>query len=414
MSVPMNYVQKPASGWLVSICRKQVMQALDSLRDVAIEVSEGDWIETVGDVRGERVFLRINDPDAWVDIALGGSIGAAEAYMAGAWTTSDLTALVRVFARNMQLLDKMESSADWIMQPLRRLLHWRHRNSRANAKKNIHAHYDLGNAMFAHFLDPRMMYSSAIYPNQQSTLSEAADYKLKLIGDKLDLKPTDHVVEIGSGWGGLAIYLAQNYGCKVTTTTISQAQYDEARRRIDAAGLSGQISLLLNDYRDLDGQYDKLVSVEMIEAVGLAYLPDYFKTCSRLLKPEGVMLLQSITIADQRYDYAAKHVDFIQRYIFPGGALPSSTRIAECMRDYTDLQLRHVQDIGLHYAKTLQHWRDNFHHQWSSIQSLGYDERFRRLWHYYLCYCEGGFLERSISCGHYLFHKPRATAAVPT
>jgi cyclopropane-fatty-acyl-phospholipid synthase len=265
--------------------------------------------------------------------------------------------------------------------------------------------------MFEQFLDSKMMYSSAIYPGKEASLEVASEYKLALIAEKLAIQAGDHILEIGSGWGGMAIYLASHFDCHVTTTTISQAQFDEARRRIDAAGLSDRITLLLRDYRDLVGQYDKIVSIEMIEAVGLDFLPTYFKQCSSLLKPNGLMVLQSITIADQRYDYAAKHVDFIQRYIFPGGALPSAARILECMRDHTAMQLRGVQDIGLDYAQTLHDWRLRFFQNWPAIHQLGYDERFKRLWHYYLCYCEGGFLERAISCAHFVFHKPEFSSS---
>ncbi len=413
MSVPMPLVEKQQMGWLTTFCRRQVLQVLQQLQSARLCIVENGVQTFVGDASAPVIVLDIHDGDAWVDIALGGSIGAAEAYMAGSWSTPDLTGLVQVFARNMSLLDVMESPADWLMQPVRRFLHFRHRNSRRNAKHNIHAHYDLGNAMFEQFLDPMMMYSSAIYPHAQASLNEAAEFKLRTVAEKLAIEPGDRILEIGSGWGGMAIYLATHYGCHVTTTTISQAQFDEASRRIAAAGLQDRITLLLKDYRDLTGQYDKLVSIEMIEAVGLDFLPTYFSACSRLLKDNGVMLIQSITIADQRYAYAAKHVDFIQRYIFPGGALPSSTRILECMRDCTDLQLRHLHDIGLDYARTLRDWRDRFFANWPTIHKLGYDERFYRLWHYYLCYCEGGFLERTISCGQYLFHKPRAQARLP-
>lgn len=395
-------------------CRNAVLDKLSQLQGGSISVHEEGQHARFGDSDAPlHAELHILHPDAWAEIALGGSIGAAESYMNGDWRCNDLTSLVQIFARNLNLLDQMESKVAFFTDLARKGLHWWHRNSQSQARKNIAAHYDLGNDMFKLWLDPLMMYSSAIYPSADSTLDTAARHKLQRIGEKLQLGPNDHLLEIGTGWGGLSVYLAQTFGCKVTTTTISKEQHALARERIDAAGLTDRVELLLEDYRDLKGQYDKLVSVEMIEAVGLQYLPQYFRKCSSLLKADGAFLLQSITIADQRYDYAAKNVDFIQRYIFPGGALPSNTRIGECLRDVTDLRLVHHEDIGLHYARTLKDWRDRFHHKLNDIRALGYDERFIRMWEYYLCYCEGGFRERVISCAQMLMHKPRCTAALP-
>lgn len=399
------------TGWLASLCRQLVVKRLQGLCDGQLSIREADYSYEAGQAGPLDCQIDILDASAWVDIALGGSIGAGESYMAGMWQANDLTTLTRLFARNRDRLDALESGANMLLQPLGRLLHWSHRNSRRGSKANIAAHYDLGNDMFAQFLDPRMMYSSAIYPDANADLDTAATYKLQRIGEKLRLNQHDHLLEIGTGWGGLAIYMAQQYGCRVTTATISQQQYALACARVKAAGLQDRISILLCDYRDLEGQYDKLVSIEMIEAVGLDFLPEYFAKCSHLLKPDGAFLLQSITIADQRYAYAAKHVDFIQKHIFPGGALPSTTRISECMRDFTDMQLRHIEDIGLHYAKTLGDWRHRFNERLHIIEQQGYDERFIRMWNFYLHYCAGGFLERTISCGQYLFHKPRCELA---
>ncbi|MFN4289966.1 MAG: class I SAM-dependent methyltransferase [Permianibacter sp.] len=399
---------------LTQRCRRAVLDKLSQLQGGSISVHEEGQHARFGDADAPlHAELHILHPDAWAEIALGGSIGAAESYMNGDWRCNDLTSLVQIFARNLDLLDQMESKVAFFTNLARKGLHWWRRNSQSQARKNIAAHYDLGNDMFQLWLDPLMMYSSAIYPSPDSTLDTAARHKLQRIGEKLQLGPNDHLLEIGTGWGGLSVYLAQTFGCKVTTTTISKEQHALARERIDAAGLGDRIELLLEDYRDLNGQYDKLVSVEMIEAVGLQYLPQYFRKCSSLLKANGAFLLQSITIADQRYDYAAKNVDFIQRYIFPGGALPSNTRIGECLRDATDLRLVHHEDIGLHYARTLKDWRDRFHHKLNDIRALGYDERFIRMWEYYLCYCEGGFRERVISCAQMLMHKPRCIAALP-
>ncbi len=394
------------NSWLIDRCRRLMLQRLEGLRDGALQVREATHSVTIGERGAGDAVLIIHDADAWAEMVLGGSIGAAEAFMAGKWSSPDLLALIRLFARNLHLVDTLEGGLARFTEPLRKLLHSWHRNTRGQARANIAAHYDLGNDFFRLWLDPSMMYSSAIYPQASAGLDTAATYKLQQIGEKLALTPADHLLEIGTGWGGLAIYMAQNFGCRVTTTTISERQYDEARARVQALGLQDRITLLKQDYRDLDGQYDKLVSVEMIEAVGLEYLPTYFRQCARLLKPDGAFLLQAITIADQRYAQAARSVDFIQRYIFPGGALPSVTRMLECMRDESDFRLADHHEIGLHYAQTLADWRQRFHARLADVRAQGYDERFIRMWEYYLVYCEAGFREHSIGCTQMLFHKP--------
>jgi len=292
------------------------------------------------------------------------------------------------------------------MLPLHKAFHFLHRNSLSGSRKNIGAHYDLGNDMFEQFLDPTMMYSSGIFEHQAMTMEQASIAKLDRICQKLQLDENDHLLEIGTGWGGFAIYAAKNYGCKVTTTTISQQQFDYAEQRIKDEGLEDRITLLCEDYRNLSGQYDKLVSIEMIEAVGHAYYKNYFQHCSNLLKPEGMMLLQSITIADQRYQAASKEVDFIQRYIFPGGSLPSVNVIAKNVSDHTDMRFYHLEDIGAHYATTLANWRERFFSNIETIHKLGYSETFVRMWDFYLCYCEGGFRENSIGTIQLLLTKP--------
>jgi cyclopropane-fatty-acyl-phospholipid synthase len=259
--------------------------------------------------------------------------------------------------------------------------------------------------MFELFLDPTMMYSSAMFDEHTKTLQQASELKLKTICDKLDLSASDHVIEIGTGWGGFSIYAAKNYGCKVTTTTISRQQYELAKARVDAAGLSGQITLLLDDYRHLQGQYDKLVSIEMIEAVGYQFYDTYFAKVSSLLKPDGLALIQAITIADQRYESAKKSVDFIQRYIFPGSCIPSNTAMLDSITKMTDLRLTDLEDIGPHYATTLAMWRENFFTNIRQIQKLGYSEEFIKMWEFYLCYCEGGFEERALGDVHLLLAK---------
>jgi cyclopropane-fatty-acyl-phospholipid synthase len=348
----------------------------------------------------------VHEASFYSDIIFGGTVGSGEAYMARSWDCHELTDLVRIILRNEHVLNSIDGGFGKMMLPLHKAFHFLHRNSLSGSRKNIGAHYDLGNDMFEQFLDPTMMYSSGIFEHQDMTMEQASIAKLDRICQKLQLDENDHVLEIGTGWGGFAIYAARNYGCKVTTTTISQQQFDYAEQRIKDEGLEDRITLLCEDYRNLTGQYDKLVSIEMIEAVGHAYYKNYFQHCSDLLKPEGMMLLQSITIADQRYQAASKEVDFIQRYIFPGGSLPSVSVIAKNVSDHTDMRFYQLEDIGAHYATTLAKWRERFFSNIEIIQKLGYSETFVRMWDFYLCYCEGGFRENSIGTIQVLLTKP--------
>ncbi|MBA6341393.1 class I SAM-dependent methyltransferase [Colwellia sp. MB02u-10] len=349
--------------------------------------------------------MNIHDSSAYRDFVKGGSIGVAEAYIAGKWSSPDLTAIVRIFARAQQETDALEKQRPWLTKLKDTLLHRSNGNSQAGSKKNILAHYDLGNELYSRFLDPEMMYSSAIYPNEEASLAQAQLHKMSTICQRLELTADDHLLEIGTGWGGLAIYAAQQYGCKVTTTTISDAQHAYAKERIEQLGLADKITLLKEDYRDLTGEYDKLVSIEMIEAVGFEYLPSFFKQCNARLKPGGKLLIQSITIADQRFDHYKQNVDFIQRYIFPGGFLPSITVLTGHLTEYTGLVTESINDIGLDYAKTLAHWREAFLNSWPELKPFGYDEEFKRLWLYYFAYCEGAFLERATSTVHLVARK---------
>lgn len=394
-------------GLLDKICRNLMLGYLAKLQHGCIELVEDHDKQLLGDPHADlRITLTVVDPAFYQKLVLGGSVGAGESYIEGHWRTDNLTALVQIFARNMALLDELESGWARLSKPALKLLNWRNRNSKSQSKKNISAHYDLGNSMYQLFLDGSMMYSSAVYPTPDSSLAEAQQHKLRLICDKLQLKSSDHLMEIGTGWGGLAIFAARNYGCRVTTTTISREQHDYAKAQIEAAGLEQQITLLFQDYRELSGQYDKLVSIEMIEAVGHEYLDGYFAKCSSLLKPDGLMLLQAITIADQRYEFYRREVDFIKKFVFPGGCLPSMFRMTQAAAQHTDLVIRQVQDIGLDYARTLADWCSNFMAARDAVHQLGYDDRFVRLWHFYLCYCEGGFLERATSAVHLVLSKP--------
>jgi len=391
-----------SKSWLTRI----LFNMLEKLSQGQLIIQEGEDIRIFGNDTSLRAHITINDSRAYRKVVFGGSIGAGEAYIDKLWDVDNLTALVRIMVLNMSLLDRMERGLAWVNRPVDLIKHLFNSNNKKGAKQNILAHYDLGNDMYSAFLDPTMMYSSAIYPSNTSSLIEAQHHKLDVICKKLNLQPTDHIIEIGTGWGGFAIYAAQKYGCHVTTTTISDAQYQEAKKRIAALGLTDKITLIQQDYRELTGKFDKLVSIEMIEAVGHKYLPDFFKVCEQLLKPDGKMLVQAITIADQKFDQYARSVDFIQRYIFPGGCLPSNTRMLQVIAEKTDMIVRHIDDFGFDYARTIQDWRKRFNSSYGYLLKKGYDETFKRLWEFYLCYCEGGFLERTISVVHVVATRP--------
>ncbi|MEP1215992.1 MAG: cyclopropane-fatty-acyl-phospholipid synthase family protein [Marinobacter sp.] len=389
--------------------RHLVCQQLSLLKDGSLTIREagqptmsfGD-----GDSRYDPAELIIHDSSTWKDLLTGGSIGAAESYVAGDWSTPDLVALLRFFTRNVDRMNEFEDRFSWITKPALKGLHWLNRNTKEGSRKNISAHYDLGNELFETFLDPTMMYSSAIYSRPESTLEEAAVHKLDTICRKLDLQPGDHVMEIGTGWGGFAVHAAKHFGCHVTTTTISREQLELAKTKVKAEGLEDRITLLFEDYRDLEGQFDKLVSIEMIEAVGPQFLDSYFSQISRLLKPDGLALIQAINMPEQRYRRALKNVDFIQRFIFPGSFIPSFGAILGSVRIGSDLVMTHAEDIGFHYARTLHDWCERFMANREKLESQGYDEAFRRLWHFYFAYCEAGFSERAIGVSQLVFAKP--------
>jgi cyclopropane-fatty-acyl-phospholipid synthase len=400
------------------MAKRAVFARLRQLRHGELIIAEQDGTYRFGETNAQfavSVTVRVRDPRFYSDLAFGGSIGAGEAYMEGLWECDQLTDLVRLLLRNRQVLDGMDGSLSILSTPLHKVFHWLNRNTVSGSRRNIQAHYDIGNDLFSAFLDSTMMYSCGIFETTSATLEQASLAKLDRICRKLALKPGDHVLEIGTGWGGFAIHAAKYYGCRVTTTTISEQQYELARQRIAEAGLEDQISLLKQDYRQLNGKYDKLVSIEMIEAIGHQYFDTFFAKCSALLKPDGLMLLQSITIADQRYDAARRSVDFIQRYIFPGSCIPSISVLAGSAARSSDMCLYNLEDIGPHYALTLQRWRERFFENIQAIRKMGYSNRFARMWEFYLCYCEGGFMERAIGDVQMLFTKPlaRRAAVVP-
>jgi len=391
-------------GWLITLIKKKFYANFSNLEHGNIIFVDGDFTLQCGNSAEPAATVDVHDDRFYTTLAAGGAVGASEAYMQGMWTCDQLTLLVRVLLRNTSVLRGLGNAA--YKKPLYKLLHLMNRDSVHGSKKNIEAHYDLGNKLFENFLDPTMTYSSGFFEKPDATMQQASTAKLDRICQKLGLSESDHVVEIGTGWGSFALHAARNYNCKITTTTISEEQYQLACQRVKDAGMQDRIEIVKKDYRLLTGQYDKLVSIEMIEAVGLAYLGNYFEKCASLLKPAGKMLIQAITIADQQYEFSKRNVDFIQRYIFPGGALPSVTALTNTATNKTDLRMTALEDITGHYATTMRKWREKFYLNVEQITELGYDNRFLRMWEYYLCYCEGGFEEKSIGCVQAEFTKP--------
>ena len=362
----------------------------------------GNWIIGNGD---KSINVKIVNPDFYLMLFSSGSNGIANAYIRGFWECDDLYELFRGFVKNIKLIDTFETGSLKFGILKNRLVHFFSSNSKLGSKKNIQAHYDLGNDFFKLFLDDTMTYSSAIFESRNSSLKEASINKLDLICKKLNLNETDHVLEIGGGWGSFAIHAAQNYGCEVTTTTISEEQYRYMNQRFSKLNLNKKINLLNKDYRSLSGNYDKIVSIEMIEAVGDKFLGTFFSTCSKLLKSKGQMLLQSITMPDDRYPQYLKNTDFIQTYIFPGSCIPSLAAIKNSLKKHTNFTIYDIEDIAPHYSKTLLYWLQNFNKNESQIRILGYDENFCRLWKYYLSYCAAGFQERYLGDLQILMNK---------
>ena len=397
------------ASWAQRLARSALCAALARIEHGELRLIDADGEYRFGRPGGPtalRATLRICDPGFYADTAFGGSVGAGEAYIRGSWSCDDLTALIRIMVRNRAAMSGLEGGFARLSRPIYKLFHFLNRNTRQGSARNIAAHYDLGNDLYRLMLDETMAYSCGIFQSPDSTLLEASRAKFDAACRKLALTPADHLLEIGTGWGGLAIHAARHYGCRVTTTTISQAQHDYARERIAEAGLGDRITLLLEDYRDLAGRYDKLVSIEMIEAVGAKFLESYFRQCGALLASNGAMLLQAITIQDQLYDQALRSVDYIQRYIFPGSFIPSVTALARAVTAGSDMKLFQLEDIGPHYARTLAEWRRNFFANLPKVRALGYPESFVRLWEFYLCYCEGGFEERQLGDVQMLLTKP--------
>ena len=390
------------------LLRKAMLDKFACLENAVLTIKDplGEFVLGSEGADGLSARIEVLDMSFYRQVALGGSIGAAESYMDQYWQANDLCRVIQIFVRNRDLLNSMESGLAILANQLLKVWHFSNRNSQQGSRKNIAAHYDLGNELFALFLDQHSMYSSATFYHPDLSLEDASTAKLERICQKLQLQPDDHIIEIGTGWGGFATYAAKNYGCHITTTTISKEQYQAAQQRVIDAGVADRVTILMEDYRDLQGRYDKLVSIEMIEAVGHHYLDTYLKQCAALLKPNGLALIQAITIEDSYYYQALKSVDFIKRYIFPGSFIPCVSAIVASAARSTDLRLINLEDQGESYALTLNHWRKRFLAALDQVRAQGYNDEFIRMWEFYLCYCEGGFKEKSISNVQLLLAKP--------
>ncbi|MCA8996967.1 MAG: class I SAM-dependent methyltransferase [Planctomycetaceae bacterium] len=388
---------------------RKVLEHFQSLRhgQLIIHLPEGTLTAGTPADDGLKVNITIQDHRFFNKVALGGSLGAADAYVDGDWSCDDLTALLRIVCRNLDDMNRMDSAWNRWGLAFARIAHRLADNTIKGSKKNIAAHYDLSNELFDCFLDETMMYSSAMYESPETSLEAAAIAKLERICQRLNLQAQDDVLEIGTGWGGWARHAAKNYGCLVTTTTISENQFDFAQRRIIDSGLSDRVKLLKQDYRHLSGEYDKVVSIEMIEAVGHDHLVEYFQTCERLLTPGGRLVIQGITMPEQRYERYCQSVDFIQKYIFPGGHLPSVGAMQEAVSRCPNLRLVEAEQFPDSYAYTLRDWRKRFFDHEEEIRRLGFDDRFLRTWDYYFCYCEAAFLERAVSVGQFVWEKTK-------
>jgi cyclopropane-fatty-acyl-phospholipid synthase len=396
------------------LARALLLSQLRKIQHGRLHLVDHDRRETFGAVTAAGPFdvtIRVCDPRFYTDSVFAGTTGAGEAYMRGYWHCDNLTALVRLMVVNRDCMNDVDSGWSRLSAPLFKIAHFFNRNTSRGSRRNIAQHYDLGNEFFSLFLDETMAYSCGIFTHPAATLRDASIAKFDAVCNKLALRPGTRVLEIGTGWGGLAIHAARHYGCHVTTTTISKEQYQLACEQVARHGLTDRITVLLEDYRELTGSFDALMSIEMVEAVGHQYLDTYFRKCSRLLDANGAMLLQSITIRDQFYRAALKSVDFIKRFIFPGSFIPSVRALLDSVARCTDLQLFHMEDIGPHYARTLKLWRERFMARQAEVRAQGFPDSFLRMWEYYLCYCEGGFEERQLGDVQMLLTKPRSRRA---
>ena len=400
-------IKKPS--FLATFFKKIILKKFGQLQFGFLRILDGDEEFHFGDDKSElKADVQIFSPEFYVFMGSGGLLGVTESYTAGYWQSNNLVSLIQIIIQNKDVMSQLDSGWARLFKPVNQYIHSFRQNSLDGSKKNILAHYDLSNEFYQLWLDETMTYSCGVFDNKSSTLEEASVEKLDRICRKLQLTDQDSVLEIGTGWGSFAIHAVKNYGCKVTTTTISDAQYELAKERINQEGLTDRIILLKDDYRKLTGQYDKIVSIEMIEAVGHEYVPAFFKIVSSLLKEDGLFVMQGITYNDQNFEVYKNSVDFIKKYIFPGSCLISVSQVTETMKKYTDLSIVHLEDITVHYARTLKIWRENFQSSIPSIKALGFSSAFIKMWDFYFVYCEAGFRERHIGDYQFVFSKPGA------
>ncbi len=392
---------QPVGGW----ARRILIRRLESLSSGKIQLVEGNQMTSFGQSGGLTAAIRIHDRRFYREAMLG-PVAIAEAYINGLWDCDKLLSLCRIFLQNRQELSLGNTLHAKCAGFWQRMVHRFHSNSQAGSRRNIASHYDLGNDFFRLWLDETMAYSSGVFLEESHSLRQASIEKADRVCRKLDLSSTDSVLEIGTGYGGLALHAVENHGCKVTTTTISEQQFSESQSRFQASPAGQKIRLLRQDYRHLSGKYDKIVSIEMIEAVGHRYLDDFFGKCSDLLKENGVMLLQAIVMPEKSYGRYLKSVDFLQRHVFRGGCLPSLASMLESAGRASDFRLVHVEDLAPHYARTLDFWRTSFNANLARIRELGYSDRLIRLWNYYLAYCQAAFEERHIGVLQIVLDKP--------
>ncbi len=400
----------PVQTW----CKKVLFRLFKDLQFGTLTVNNCGKLYTFGSPRGKAAVTAsasIHSPEFYPDIIFKGSLGAAESYMKGHWSTDNLTDVIRLFVVNADLLNrKMDAGWSKVTAPFMQIYHRLRKNTRRGSKRNIVAHYDLSNEFFSLFLDKTMGYSCGIFEHRDSSLNEAQVAKFDRICKKLHLSSGDHLIEIGGGWGGFALHAARNYGCRVTTTTISDNQFQYMQRLFSDNGLEQRVKVIQQDYRELDGKYDKLVSIEMIEAVGHHFFDTFFECCCKLLKPNGIMALQAITVPNHEFDRHKHSVDFIKRYIFPGSCIPSIAAIKESVAAKTDLRLLDYEDITLHYATTLRLWRERFLANLEKVKAMGFSDNFVRMWEFYLASCEGSFQERYNGNVQMVFARPRYEA----
>ncbi len=398
------------AGWLDRAAYRLIDRTLNGLREGRLTVISPFGTRTYGSAGDLAATIHVDDPAMFRRLLTGGTLAAARSYVGGEWRADDLTAACRIVARNLDVADRLDRGWARLSAPFFNAIHWARRNTRRGSRRNIHAHYDLGNEFFALFLDDTMTYSCGIFEHEQSSLADAQRAKVDRILQKLHLQPTDHLLEIGTGWGGLAIWAASQYGCRVTTTTISRQQWEVAERRVREAGLADRVTVLLADYRDLTGTYDKLVSVEMIEAVGAEFLDTFLEQCGKRLAPGGRLGIQAITVPDSRYDGYVQSVDFIRQDVFPGSSLVSVRAMNDASARTTDLRSESVEDLTPHYARTLREWRTRFLDRIDDVRRLGYPEDFIRRWEFYLASCEAGFAEATTGLVQVVYAAPSAHA----